>query len=139
MRSVERPMAWSSSRRSLNTGYHTPEGGIDPLSDSDTAKQWLVSALERYRPRAAARTGPDGRPVIVLNPPDVEQLRRVRLAVTELVAQRQGSRALTANLRVSVYCVVSTVVESLGTGADQVLGIVLSEILVAQQVGTWTC
>jgi hypothetical protein len=86
----------------VNTGYHTPEGGIDPLRDTDTAKEWLVSALTRYRPQAAAGARRDGRPVVVLDPLDVENLRGVRLALTELVAHGRGSRALTATLRVGV-------------------------------------
>ena len=122
----------------VNTGYHSPEGGIEPLRDADTAQEWLVAALTQYRPQAAAGALQDGGPVVVLDPSDVERLRRVRLALTELVAHGRGSRALTATLRVGFDSDGRTVIESRAMGADQVLGIVLSEILVAQQVGTWT-
>ena len=121
----------------LNTGYHAPPDGIDPLSDTNVAQAWLESALARFQPRAAARVSRDGQPGIVLDPHDVKSLRGVRLALTELVAQGRGSRALTANLRVGIDDDGNTVVEPRGSGAGQVLGILLSEILVAQQIGTW--
>jgi hypothetical protein len=113
----------------VNTGYHTTEGGIDPLRDTDTARAWLMSALTRCKPQTRGN--------LVLDSLDVESLRGVRRAFTELIAHRRGSRALTATLGAKVDGDGLAVIESRGTGAGQVLGILLGEVFVAQQDGTW--
>jgi hypothetical protein len=86
--------------------------------------------LPQVRFGVAGSTFPDARGEV--------RIHRARIALTELLARGRGSRGLTASLRVGVDGDGSTVVEPRGSGGDQVLGIVLTEILVAQQTGTWT-
>jgi predicted RNA-binding Zn ribbon-like protein len=115
--------------------------GVDLLSDHPTAQRWLAEAGRQW---AADRGLP--LPDMTLAEPDLRPLRDLRAAVQEMLAvppdQRTAAQAGPITERAQIQLAtdenhqVSMV--PIGTGADWLASAIWSEILLAQQTGTWS-
>jgi len=112
----------------VNTRCLVPPHGVDPLLDLADAQAWLEQALARYRPVAAGS--------VALEAADLGRLRRARTAVAGLIGGGDVS-GVAATIGVYIDAGGEAVVEPRGSGSGRVLGIVLTEVFVAQQTGMW--
>lgn len=113
----------------VNTRCLVAPHGTDPLLDLTDAQAWLDQALARYRPVAA---GP-----VALEATDLGRLRRARSAIAGLIDGDGDTSGVDATIGMHVGAGGEAVVEHRGSGTARVLGIVLTELFVAQQAGTW--
>jgi hypothetical protein len=114
-----------------------PPRGVDPLSEVGRAQVWLDAALARHQSAIGGTDVDDGELAIVVGDGDPAAARDVRRALAALISERRGSKALATTIEVSVGDDGGAVLRPCGSGAQRLLGVVLREILVAQQAGTW--
>lgn len=120
----------------VNTRHLAAPRGIDPLGDARLAQAWLDSASQRHRPAAVIATGSQPQ-AIVLAHRDLPGLRDARRALADLIATNRDSADLVAAVTVRVGTDGVAAVEPRGRPKDRVLAILLVEVWLAQQTGTW--